>query len=774
MSHSIRSLVATLLLLFNGLPCVVANEDLVNRKTDSAEGDLIKQLLSRGMIETATQICSRKRAEATSGSDQAAKWLLQWADVITATMLRDAPDNASGYIETVTSEIDLFLVNHPEHPRKPWLALQGELIDLASARRAILMALVKPIDDPIRETALKQVVGISSRLQELSKEVESLVAVEKSKDLDSLFARELTSLAIVIATHRIESLMLRGELFEEGSSDFIASANQSLAASTQLLESLPKGVDTRLSLLRQMIESQRRTGDLDAAEKSVTALLEEDSTSPLSRALAARIAIDKVEFDKASQLLGMNANNVAAQDLDMELARLQWEIRSAQNSQTTDPAVQRRIGDRIERIGSLHGDYARRRAERLILNTSFAKSSNRLDPRIIIAGAASRLREGAPEEAAEMLDAASREAEDSAAAIQLAIAGAAAYQKANQPTSAARLLRETSLAHFKHPETSKLHLQAAVLQSDTAVVEAIIEHLEETVRTWPEEPTATSATDWLIRLHQARQDALSAAKASTQIDASLMSAERIANARSLWITALLAVPSAERKAVANECLEAFAKFKAMPEAKVAESEILILFGENERLREISNDLPLVDWQRSLLAVRRGDGNAPPFVLTGIDAALLKQAAERLILDGKPMPTNRHTFGRAIITLLRDEPSLSLAEAHAWTSDWPRAEAMIQALIQKHSQDRAWITNAADLLSAMDDARAKRLALKLWTTLSTQSKQGSREWHDAKLRSLAIMKTLGESAEAAKAANYILLTQPNLPSEVKAAYQTLTR
>lgn len=756
-------------LIATGATQAFAAEPAVNRMTDSAESDLISQLLSLGMLDTAVQVCELRRAEAKSGSDDAAKWLIEWARAKTAVMLRELPETSGVYITEVQREIDAFLINHSSHPRSFWLKLQRDLIDLANARRAVLMAVVKPVDDPSRDASLKQIVGLASRLQELSKEIETQIALERNKDLDSVMSRELTALAIVVATHRIDSLMLRGELFADGTADSIASANQSLAAVQPLLDSLPSGAEGRTPLSYRQVESLRRTGDWENAAKTATLLIEQNPDDVLARSLAARIAIDRGDLKEANRLLSIDRSIKGKRHLEVDLVRLQLEIETARADKSREESSQR-IADSIQRIGKLHGDYARRRAERLVLGTSLAESADQIDPRIIIAQASSYLREGAPERAAEILAAASRSAENADAAIQLATAGAAAFQKAADLNAAADLLREASLAHFKHPEAANLHLQSALLLGKQSSADAIIEHLQEGIRTWPSAPSTSSACDWLIRLHQAKQEHLDAARVAITAASTWMTRDRIQQAKDLWIESLLVVPLLEQDAVVGEALEAFKALSESTEAKSALVTLVVLFGNRERLLLIDGASDELGWIDQLKGVRRGELASSRIETRGIDARLLTQAINRLILDGKTSRADRKKLGQTILNLAGDKPSLQVAQAYGWMNDWPRAQSIVQELLKQNAGDRGWVEQSATFLSESDDAQAKRLALSLWTSLSAQLKQGTEEWHRAKLGAIELMSELGDRKEAAKAASYILLTQPQLTPEIRERYQ----
>ncbi|MGV3484831.1 MAG: tetratricopeptide repeat protein [Planctomycetaceae bacterium] len=741
--------------------------DDVQRRTDSTGADLISKLLDLGLIDTASRICDQHLADSQSDADENAKWLIESSRTKIAALLRDDLAAAPERRDQATEAIDRFLVNHPNHPRELWLRLQRELVEFADNRRAVLMAVVKPADDPVREEIARRIIRTSSRMQELSKAVEDAVAIERSQRPDSVRAAELVALALVIANRRIESVMLRGELFAEGSDDYVASANESLAASRALLDSLPPEAEGRSELVKQFAESLRRTGELEQAAEAIAQLLEASPNDDEARALMVRIALDLGDLDRAAQALEDAGQRDSSSSEEIDLAHLQLAIAKA----TKQPSAksQSEIGDWIERIGKRHGDYARRRAEQRALALG-SDTPTPLDPRIVIARGASLLREGKAHVAAEWLAAATRANDDPSAAFQIAIAGAAAYRYANNVAGAASLLREVSLTHFKHADAAKLHLQAALLSADKASPDSLIEHLEECVATWPQANAAASATDWLIRLHEARSDWLAAAAAATNEDPALMTPERVRHAGTRWQRAIQAAPTAEREALAMQAVDAFGRQGADASSQSVMEELAVLFGDRERLSSIPAAASKDHWAHWLRTIRQGAAAAPIPQLEEIDEATRAAAVERLLADGEASAINRGALADAILALSQSRPSLAVAQAYDWKSDWQRAESILTALQQQHPSDLDVAKASAELLARSRDPAAKRAGLQRWIRLAGQLHQGSDQWHDAKLAAIELMHSLGDHAEAKRLAGYVLLTQPPSDPAVASRYR----
>jgi len=745
-------------------------ETFVKRRTDSSESDLISELLARGMIETAAKICDQHLADSQTDDQEQTKWLIESSRTKIAAMLRDDSDAVTQGQPSAADAIKTFLANHPNHDRSLWLQFQVELVDLAASRRAVLAAIVKSNDDPARNEALKQIVRIGVKLHELSKRVEDKIAFQATKGSDDVRTEELLALAVVIANKRIDAVMLRGDLFAAGSDDYIASANESSAAARELLSSLPAGAPSRNELVMQLAESLRRTGEWEQAFTTLSPVLTSNPNDDVARSLAAKIAIDQRDFLKARQWLDVSSDADNVNDVELELTRLQLTIASM-NDVPESNQTRREIGDHIQRIAKQHGAYARRRAEQLVLGTSMASSQNDLDPRLLIAQAASRIREGQPKQAGEWIATATRAARDPADAILLATAGAAAFRQANDLPNASALLRETALARFESQDAAKLHLQAAVLIADLASPDLLIEHLEEGIHTWPTDPVAESATGWLVRLHEARGDALAAARAASHYVNSSTTAERILQAGQLWIKAIAKSSVSDRSRLTAEAIESFSG----SDAQATQAEVIriaVLFQERAALSQMNLNALQDPWLKWLFGIRR-DGIFLEFNFPeSSDLELRTAAADRLVLDGETSRLDRQKLARAILLLVGKHDALTAAQAYLWMNDLKRAESIIRDLQQKNPSDLSLARDAAMLLSKADDKAAMRSGLTLWMSLSTQLPQGSPDWHQAKLSAIEAMRNLGEGEQAKQMATYILLTQPPSDSATTAKYQSL--
>ncbi len=763
-------IVAMVTLLVVGILGAKADDSPVRRRTDSADADLITELLAVGMVNTAIKICERHTDDSQTSGDDQVRWLIQWSRAQVALMLRDRPELEQTYLVETIRKLETFLLNNPEHSRVLWLRFQSSLVELAAAKRAVLMAALKTDDDPERDAALKRIVRVANSLRDLSKSIEEDIAMERTKAIDSVRVQDLVSLAVVVATKRIEAVMVRGELFTEASNDYVAAATESLAASRALFNSMRPGSDGRNDLMRYLAESLRRTGELEQASITIAPLLETDLQNDATRALAARIAIDHGDLTAASDLLHSQDSRESSSGIESDLMSLHLAIAVSESDKTKSKQLQREIGDRVQRIGKQHGDYARRRAESLVLGTSIATTQSELDPRIIIAQAASRLRDGQADQAAQFLATAARSTRDSSAAVQLAIAGAAAFRQAKDIKNAAGLLREISLAHFETKDAAKLHLQSAVMLADFASPESLIEHLQECRVTWPQDAAAATATDWIVRLHEARREWEAAARIASSGNPSWMTPERVTAAVDLWIKTILQMASPKRDSMAQEAIDSFVNAGLADASKHSTIRLFALFRDRSALTGQSPPQLASQWMRWLLEIRQGGAvvDMPP--MNDSDRELAIAAADRLIADGEASKLDQRSLARAILMLVGTAPSLPAAQGYGWTGDWKRAASIIEELRAQNPDDLQLAKDSASLLSCADDDNAKRMGQRLWTSLSSQLQLGSTEWHFAKLSAIDTMRSLGDYEDAKKLVNYILLTQPPTDSALVARYQ----
>jgi len=742
-----RRVVASILLA--SIVTVAVAQSPVRRKTDSRASDLIGALLAASKLDDAVAICDARLRESQLSGDEYAFWLIQSSRVGIVKSLRDDSQDGAESIRRMTEYLD----THANHRRTFWLRFQITLVEFASVRQSIMSAIVQPNDAPERTKALSDIVRIGNQLLELSSEIETAIPIAQTRRDGAADANELLALAVVVASQRIEALMMRGEMFAAGSDDMIASANEAIEAAGNLRSSLAPGAPAYDDLTRSLAESLRRVGDWESARDVIMPLIQSDSGDGAGIAIAARIAMDQEDTATAKILLEIAPED----DVEVSLAKLQLAILTAKESSTKGVGT-REIGDGIERIGKSFGAHARRRAERLAIGKSSASSSatrDDLDPRLLIAQAAVRVREGKPVEAGRFLAAAARAARDPADALMLATAGAAALRAAAEVADASALLRETALARFQTPGAAKLHLQSAILIADIAVPELIIEQMTECVATWPSDEVAGMATDWKVRLLDARGEHAEAARAMHTLEPSLLTDERIVVAKDQLINGLLAMSVSTRAGLAHEAIEWLRKIGSDNAQSIA-AEIATLFADAAALASVDSKSVQAPWLRWVAEIRAGrDAVSPP--MDDVPQVLRDAAAERFVLDSNVNSNRRQSIGRAILSLVSDD-SMVAAQAHGWLREWPQVMSIIDLNRERSPADLELAKRAATMLCGFDNDDMRSAGIDGWQRITTQLPQGSREWHLAKLSLVDALIEVGRQDEAIRVAKYVLATQ----------------
>jgi len=406
----------------------------------------------------------------------------------------------------------------------------------------------------------------------------------------------------------------------------------------------------------------------------------------------------------------------------------------------------------------------------LVLGSSSATPAQpTMDPRLMIAQAAVLVREGKPEQAAQWLASAARNAANPADAIQLAIAGAASFRQAGKIADASALLRETSLARFEDDQAATLHLQSSILIADIAAPDLIVEQLEECVTTWPKDSVAPVVTDWLIRLQVARSQPLEAARASTRLDASLATEARIKQAGLLWGDAIFDVAPVQRDVMAQDAIRELERFGAN-DARVEVNGLAILFRDRVALASIPSDAIIENWHLWLLSVRTGREAGEIEFADSVSEAVRLAAMDRLLLDGYSSLTSRRSLAGAILKLTGGDDSLRSAESLGWMNQWPQAIAMFKRLIAKSPADLVVAKQAAGILSGAQSPDAKREGLRLWSEISSRLPQGSAGWHEAKLAVIGTLRSTGDIEQSKRLANFVWMTQKPSEPELAKKYE----
>lgn len=760
----------------------------------------IPTLVGQGMLDRAETLAREQMDAAALASDEAAKAAVALAGVRVAKLLRAPLDQQPVHLDAAIEPLQRVLRAYPDHRRAPWLRFQRLVIDLAVAQRQAAVLAASPNDERQRLTVLAVLIERGRELQTQEQTVAELIAVAFDQQERSAWIDELMALRNAIAVKRVEVLLSRGELFSAGSDDALAAAAEAQQAAIAALALVRDDPAQRAALTRMRCEALRRMGQAEQAVELLQPLLAagaperpgaDDAGGQLddaTLALAVRLALELQQMPRAERLLERHYGDrpaEAAAAPESDLARLRYLIAmSSEQADSQQPSQQ--VGDWIETIRQRGGDFAQRRAETIAVELLGRSPAAQLDPRIVIAQAAAELRAGKAAQAAARLGTAAQQTAEPAAARRLAIAGAAALSSIGDEPAAAQLLLDVVDAQPQAPEAAALQLQAAVLldrylrtNPDGAAGIAAVQVddlLRQTIQLWPHQPAAAQARDWLVtRLLAAEQHVEAAIVASPQ-NGSAATAQQWETAVLRWSEALAKTPLvtaelAVNAAVEQLALQALEHLPAdLPAAAIGRRQLIALFG-NAALAAAAepteDDEAFIRW---LLAVRCGDAAAPP--PDEVNALIRRAAAERLVADGIAFPARRAHLAAAIEQLDDAEPTLARATALLWSERWREADAVLDRWLQLRdaaSRPAAAMT-AAKVLSQAPQPDAKRRALARLAAASAKLPQGSAAWHAVKLATLELLSELDQRAEAARLAQYILLTRPPDDPATLARYQ----
>jgi|GEM_PF-1660831 len=770
-----------------------------NRSTSTA--DSIQALVEQGMLERAEHLAREQLDAAALSSDEAAKAAVALAGVRIANLLRAPLDQQQAHLDAAIEPLQRVLRAYPDHRRAPWLRFQSCSVDIAVAQRQAAVLAATPGDERQRLAVLATLIERSRDLQELEGDVSQQIAVAFDHRDRSPWIDELMALRNAIAVQRVEVLLRRGELFAAGTDDALAAAAEAQQAAIAAQGLVRDDAARQADLLRMRCEALLRMGQPDQAAELLAPLLnprtdERGDAQNLSvnrqlddptLALAVRLALELGQLPQAERLLASHYGErpaEAAAAPESDLARLRYLI--ARRSQSAGAEQTKRdVGDWIEAIRRRGGDFAQRRAETIVIELLGRSSAQLSDPRIVIAAAAQQLRAGHARQAAERLATAARQTRESAAARQLAVAGAAAYSSVGEDLAAGKLLLEIAQAHQHEPGAAELHLQAAVLlerhgrasaadvSADSAVVDPVNELLRQTIQLWPSEPATQQARRWLVARLIAAEKHVEAATVAAPRDDPAATEERWEAAAAAWSEALATVPLVTADLAVNPAVErlteqALEQFPAdAPAAEHGRRRLSVLFGNPAlaaTLEPTDRNEPFIDW---LLAVRRGDSaGAPPAAAP----EMRQRAVQRLVADAIAAPAKRTHLAAAILQLEGDAATLPRAMALVWSNRWREADEVLDRCVQTDTKSEQTAITAATVLSRSSQPDAKRRALERFAAVGATLAQGSTAWHEVRLATLELLSELDQQPEAARLAQYILLTRPPEDPAVKARYQ----
>ncbi len=756
--------IVLLCLLLVPSPMLTRSADPVGRGSDDATDDLIDALLAAGRFDDARSLASPEWFD----GDEAKAAIASCEIDVAFQMTQPVFDEAAG------KPVEDFLSSHPDHERKLFLQAQARQVRLAAVRHAVSAAAVSPLSPAKIESLSKRLVAVTTEASDFAGVVaDQRIAIDSSNGRD----RE----GLVSDLHRLEhqSLidavsmsLLQTELLDESkASDRIAAASAVIELAQRTLTRLPAGSLAANEIERLRIEAMliaRQTGPAAEAFDALSKRIDGPWTDGMV-SLRVRIAMAAGQSSLARERLDAVYGSAALpRTIDLDLTRLRYLVQSHSSD----------VASWIEQIAAKHGAYARQRAEAVMLSIINAEGrSQAVDAAIVAAQGRDRLRRGDVVRAAELLTAAADAQRDPERAIGHAIEAAAAYRESGNTLAAANVLRQTALKHVEADRAAAVHLQSLVMSPGDTKTQS---HLETHLQTWPDADTTQAATDWLVKLRLAAEDAIGAASAMTRT-LKPEQTERIGHATNLWLAAFSQTEFDGLPDLSSRFVEACQR---LPSAKLLDTfrrDTAALVCDANALNELpksvfnaGSESEASKYLADAFAMRRDRNIRPvasPESLPPIQTETLRR---RLMADGHRDRELRIAIARWIDAWPDDGPADQKAMRQVWTGNVTGAVSTLETFVAQDTASADRMRVAAELLASSDDPSAVFAAIDFYDRLAAGMPQGSQDWHDAKLASIRLLRQTGRIDDADKRARYVLLTADGLSDELRKRYDAFIK
>ncbi|MCG8650141.1 MAG: hypothetical protein MI861_09920 [Pirellulales bacterium] len=749
----------------------------VHRLSSDRQADLLATLLRLGRHQQATELCRYHLRSADPQSDRGALWHIRLSAALAAAQLAQESFGPAQVQQAQQPVVDL-LSAYPNHRRKLFLEAQRLGVQRDAARHRVVKTSVSPSTKDRIEQASKQLLRVTTEMQDLSQRVGDERARQNSErgQRDYALIADLRRLEQELLVDAVSLSIMQTELFADGSQDQLAAATQAESAADQAAAKLPADSPARREVKRLRIEALIRTGRFEQAELELLELARNLPQGVPANVLAMQVRVDigRERITAAQRRLGVyygDSPATAPPSVEMDRARLEYLLASDHGGEGIGPWL-----DAIERRSGL---YARRRAEAVSLaRLGSANGGVSVDPSLVAAQAQDWLRRGNPARAGQLFSAAAAAERDSQRALRHATQAAAALVAADQQAEAANVLAQIAVRHVEAPNASAVHLQAAMLYHSSGspdLSQRLESLLTAQLSTWPESEQAASARQWLIRLLDGQKRSLEAAQVATRIPPAQLDAANLDRAVEHWRTAIEQSPDDQLQAAMRAMRQSFRPLLNHRQARSRYRSAAAYLLDRELLLDLPErgNSALSDEEmfcEALLSFRRSGTVTDP--LESPPPALTSTATWRLMRDGRQQPAKRQAIAKLLQTWPGTSgPSIPAAERLVWLERIQDAQTMLRGMINTSQQPRETLRQAAAALAATDHQEAKLAAIDLWDQLAAGVPQGSRLWHEAKLAAITLLRQVGQRADASRRAKYILLTSEPDDEDLKQRYQS---
>jgi len=485
---------------------------------------LIRQMCSRGLGEAAIRYI-RERKALERDRDELAWWVMREMECHARLALSQRPEAqrrwqtcqeiAEDYRQAATSLGDL-----DRDARWPWIVWQLARCRLLEAQASLALTLANPANSSERDKALEIVRSILQEMENLQGETQRrqpLAARQGPEGGSQAPPEQLRNLAADAQLLRCEAILVRSQLYPEGSSDRSAALAEVQVLVRDVLDRASQDWTMRPAMLLAQATAQLESGDetaLEVMERIATDRSAASNVRLLAGVALARGLVHRNQESRAHSVLeGLESLTRDAPELapNWMLAKLEIAFLRLKNpNDDHSKATLQALAEQTRNLGELYGDYWRTRAEALMVGrmSSDQVQDAQFAMDLLLAEVRQLTAAGRTEQAIEKLilarDAQSRQG-NADAAIELSGMAATLLRHLEKWPEAAAAVEETCI-HFRQFEAAnEVHLWAIRARAeavrrqkdDTSIGNAYQQALSDHLLYWPNSNSTQQIAGWL-------------------------------------------------------------------------------------------------------------------------------------------------------------------------------------------------------------------------------------------------------------------------------------
>ena len=544
-----------------------------------------------------------------------------------------------------------------------------------------------------------------------------------------------------------------------------------------------------------------------------------DALQPRLRAEAVRLLVAAGKLNEAYQAAGAATDETGAAAAELNFARLQaivalWQKAAKANADTE--TWERRAGEEVSHIESLHGPYWMRRAESLLAGT-LAKAARAASLENLTRAAASYYRGGQVDEALAAYDEAAKQADEKGQADQafdIRLTAGAIENQRKHYEAASRRFEALALAMPAQAKAAEAHLAAIyaaaqAAQADKKPLDDYARLLEAHLAGWPQAPSVGQVAFWLGQLREHDRAWQQAARAYRSVPREhaqfaaalsgaarsydrLLAAQRAAGkadpAEALevahWFEQVVTGPSGKGPKtwtdLEREAALAAARIRLADTPDGAEPVETLLQGALEH----ADDAPAA-WQSSarillvaalaaqgrldeaVTAIDKTAGGAPADLALMLDAlakagGALQDAVKKRQLAELELRTIEALGDRAGQLSPAQRKAFDRLHALALAETGERASAvkLLDDLARRFPKDGNLQEELAGMLGESTSPDELRRAVEKWSEIAQHSRGGTPRWLHANLGLAKAQLALGKRAQARAIVKLVAATHPD--------------